>query len=175
MSKSKHLGSRLSITSTQLKNATLQLNSGEELGSDPSTNTDSSLQAGHTVAPAGQESSPPVGPGTEEANETDVLVPSGDIHGEEAYLLMSIAGTIEQITPKDWQSLRTFLNTQYKLSGKTLGDVVKLTPENHEFLKKIKFTYDMDMSLFVNMMLELFRGRFYHQLPKLPCKITNPK
>ena len=162
MSKSnKHLGSRLSLTSDHLKKAALQVNSGDPI-EDIGQEKDGNPMEPHL-------------PDTLTTQEEDVnqsIVLSND-QSLNALLLISISGQLDRISPREWQSLNTFISGQYSLQGKIGSDVVKLTADNHEFLKRIKFVYDLDMSLFVNTMLELFRRRFLNELPKLPVKISD--
>ena len=158
----KHLGSRLSLTSDHLKKAAIQVNSG----GDPAGGIDQEKESNGIDDHLRDTLTTP----EEEVSQDIVLSSEQSIN---ALLLISISGQLDKISPREWQSLHTFISGQYSLQGKIGSDVVKLTADNHEFLKRIKFVYDLDMSLFVNAMLELFRRRFLNELPKLPVKISD--
>src|SRR6185312_1849034 len=143
----KHLGSRLyAFSSQQLKSATLKVNQGENpmLPEEP---------VGPAVTPTPPVVEPPAN--AQETLELPVRPPEW----------ISIAGEIVKVSQRDWQQMDTFTKNARQYKGQLTNDVAKLTADNHEFLKALKFTMGVDISQFVNNFIEQFRGRYKEELP----------
>jgi hypothetical protein len=152
----KYLGSRLStFSSEQLKTATRKVNQGEPPIPEPELPA-----SAETPEPPAPE--PPITPAITSAPPE---IP--EITGIPARPpgLVSIAGDIEKVSQRDWQNMETFTRNARQYKGLLTNDVAKLTADNHEFLKALKFTMGVDISQFVNNFIEQFRGRYKEELP----------